>query len=132
MPVLGLSIVIAVILARFQRAAMIDILPSDFLRTARAKGAAERVVLTRHALRNALTSTISMLGLIVPTVLGGIFFFEYVFDWHGIGWLAVRAVQTLDYDLATATVIIAGVLVAGGSLCADILTALSDPRIRDG
>lgn len=131
MPVLALTILIGVILARFQRAAMIDILPGDFLRTARAKGASERVVLARHALRNSLTSTITMLGLIVPTVLGGIFFVEYVFDWHGIGWLAVRSVQTNDYDVATASVLIAGVLVASGSLCADILTALSDPRIRD-
>lgn len=131
MPVLGLTIVISVILARFQRAAMIDILPSDFLRTARAKGASERAVLARHALRNALTSTITMLGLLVPTVLGGIFFFEYVFDWHGLGWLAVRSLETRDYDAATACVIISGVLVAAGSLCADILTAVFDPRVRD-
>jgi peptide/nickel transport system permease protein len=131
MPVLTLTILIGVILARFQRAALIDILPSDFLRTARAKGAAERVVVAHHALRNALTPTITMLGLIVPTVLGGIFFIEYVFDWHGLGWLTVNAVQALDYDLATASVIISGVLVASGSLIADVLAAIADPRIRD-
>jgi peptide/nickel transport system permease protein len=131
MPVLALTIMITVVLARFQRAAMIDILPSDYLRTARAKGAAEGTVVYRHGLRNALTPTITMLGLIVPSVLGGIFFVEYVFDWHGIGWLAVNATQFVDYDVATASVIIAGIFVAGGSLVADILTALSDPRIRD-
>ena len=84
LPVLTMTLLIAVILARFQRAALIDVLPSDFLRTARAKGATERVVLARHALRNALTPTITMLGLLVPTVLGGVFFVEYVFDWHGL------------------------------------------------
>jgi peptide/nickel transport system permease protein len=131
MPVLTLTMLIAVILARFQRAALIDILPADFLRTARAKGATERVVIAHHALRNALTPTVTMLGLLVPTVLGGIFFVEYVFDWHGLGWLAVTAVQALDYDVATASVIISGILVAGGSLAADILTAILDPRVRD-
>ena len=131
MPVLTLTMLIAVILARFQRAALIDILPADFLRTARAKGATERVVVAHHALRNALTPTVTMLGLLVPTVLGGIFFVEYVFDWHGLGWLAVTAVQALDYDVATASVIISGILVAGGSLAADILTAILDPRVRD-
>jgi peptide/nickel transport system permease protein len=131
MPVLSLTILISVVLARYQRAAMIDVLPSDYLRTARAKGASETAVVYRHALRNALTPTITMLSLLVPTILGGIFFIEYVFDWHGIGYLAVNAVQVSDYDLATTSVIIAGVLVAAGSLAADVLTALADPRIRN-
>lgn len=131
LPVMTLTILIGVVLARFQRAALLDILPSDFLRTARAKGATERAVLTRHALRNALTPTITMLGLIVPSVLGGIYFVEYVFDWHGLGWLTVKAVQERDYDVATASVIISGIFVAAGSLAADILAALIDPRIRD-
>jgi peptide/nickel transport system permease protein len=131
LPTLALTVLLAVILARFQRASMIDVLPSDYLRTARAKGATERAVLTRHALRNALTPTITMLGLLGPTVLGGIFFVEYVFDWHGLGWLAVRSVQDLDYDVATASVVISGILVAAGSLAADLATAFADPRIRD-
>jgi peptide/nickel transport system permease protein len=131
LPTLTLTILLGVILARFQRAAMIDVLPSDYLRTARAKGAPERAVVVRHALRNSLTATITMLGLFVPTVLGGIFFIEYVFNWNGLGLLAVKSVETLDYDVATASVIISGVLVALGSLAADIGTALADPRIRD-
>jgi peptide/nickel transport system permease protein len=85
----------------------------------------------RHGLRNALTPTITMLGLLVPTVLGGIYFIEYVFDWHGLGWLAVNAVSALDYDVATASVILSGILVALGSLAADIAVALADPRVRD-
>ena len=131
MPAMALAILVAVVLARFQRAAMIDVLPSDYLRTARAKGATERVVLARHALRNALTPTITMLGLLVPTVLGGIYFIEFVFSWNGLGWLAVNAVQSVDYDLATATVVISGMLVAAGNLAADIATAFADPRVRD-
>jgi peptide/nickel transport system permease protein len=131
LPALSLTLLIAVVLARFQRAALMDVLPSDFLRTARSKGASERTVVVRHALRNALTPTITMLGVMVPTVLGGIFFIEYVFDWHGLGWLAVNSVRSLDYDVATGCVIISGVLVAGGSFAADVLAALTDPRIRD-
>jgi peptide/nickel transport system permease protein len=131
LPVLTLTILIGVILARFQRAALIDVLPSDFLRTARAKGATERTVIVHHALRNALTPTIALLGLLVPAVLGGIYFVEIVFDWHGMGWLTVTAVQALDYDVATGTVIVSGVLVALGGLAADVLAAIVDPRIRD-
>ena len=131
LPALSLTLLVAAILARYQRAALIDVLPSDFLRTARAKGATERAVIVRHGLRNALTPTITMLGLIVPQVLGGIFFIEYVFSWHGFGLLAVNAVRELDYDVATACVIISGTLVALGSCAADVLAAIADPRIRD-
>jgi peptide/nickel transport system permease protein len=132
LPVLTLTLVIAAIVTRFQRAALIDVLPSDYVRTARAKGATERTVIGRHALRNALTPTITVLGLLFPSVLGGAFFIEYVFAWHGLGWLAVESVFGLDYDVATGGVIVAGVIVTLGSLLADILTAIADPRVRDG
>jgi len=131
LPVLTITLIVAAIVARFQRAALLDVLPSDYLRTARAKGVPERTIITRHALRNALTPTITVLGLLFPSVLGGAFFIEYVFGWHGLGLLTVNAVQSLDYDVATASVIVAGVLVTLGSLLADILTALADPRLRD-
>ena len=101
LPVLTMTLIITAIVTRFQRAALIDVLPSDYVRTARAKGASERTVITRHALRNALTPTITVLGLLFPTVLGGAFFIEYVFGWHGLGWLAVTSVSGLDYDVAT-------------------------------
>jgi peptide/nickel transport system permease protein len=132
LPVLTMTLVITSVIARFQRAALIDVLPSDYVRTARAKGASERTVITRHALRNALTPTITVLGLMFPTVLGGAFFIEYVFGWHGLGWLAVTSVSGLDYDVATGGVIVAGVIVTLGTLLADILTAIADPRVRDG
>lgn len=132
LPVLTLTLVITSIVTRFQRAALIDVLPSDYVRTARAKGASERTVITRHALRNALTPTITVLGLLFPTVLGGAFFIEYIFGWHGLGWLAVTSVAGLDYDVATSGVIVAAVIVTLGSLVADILAAFADPRVRDG
>ena len=131
LPVLTLTLLIGAIVARFQRAALLDVLPSDYLRTARAKGVPERQVITRHALRNALTPTITVLGLLFPGVLGGAYFVEYVFGWHGLGLLTVNAVQSLDYDVATGSVVISGALVVLGGLVADVLTALADPRIRD-
>jgi peptide/nickel transport system permease protein len=131
LPVLAMSLLIAAIVSRFQRAALLDVLPSDYIRTARAKGLPERAVVARHALRNALTPTITVLGLLFPTVLGGAFFVEYVFNWHGLGQLTVDAVQGLDYDVATASVVVAGVLATLGSLVADVLTAMLDPRARD-
>jgi peptide/nickel transport system permease protein len=132
LPMLTIALIVGAIVTRFQRAALLDVLPSDYLRTARAKGVSERQVITRHALRNALTPTITVLGLLFPSVLGGAYFVEYVFGWHGLGLLAVNAVQSLDYDVATASVIVSAVLVVLGSLLADVLTALADPRIRDG
>lgn len=131
LPVLTITLVVAAIIARFQRASLIDVLPSDYLRTARAKGLSESAVIGRHALRNALTPTITVIGLLFPTVLGGAFFIEYVFSWHGLGFLTVNAVQGLDYDVATASVIVSGVLVTLGSLLADIANAILDPRVRD-
>jgi peptide/nickel transport system permease protein len=132
LPVLTLTLIVAAVVARYQRAALIDVLPSDYVRTARAKGASERTVIARHALRNALTPTITVLGLLFPTVLGGAFFIEFVFGWHGLGWLALNSVQGLDYDVATGGVIVGGVIVTLGTLLADILTAIADPRVRDG
>jgi peptide/nickel transport system permease protein len=132
LPMLTIALIVGAIVTRFQRAALLDVLPSDYLRTARAKGVAERQVITRHALRNALTPTITVLGLLFPSVLGGAYFVEYVFSWHGLGLLTVNAVQSLDYDVAAGSVIISAVLVVLGSLTADILTAIADPRLRDG
>ena len=131
LPVLTITLVIAAIVTRFQRAALIDVLPSDYLRTARAKGLPERAVIGRHALRNALTPTITIIGLLFPTVLGGAYFIEYVFSWPGLGYVTVNAVQALDYDVATASVIVSGLLVTTGSLVADLVAAALDPRIRD-
>jgi peptide/nickel transport system permease protein len=131
LPGLTIAILVGAIVARLQRSALLDVLPSDYLRTARAKGASERAIIGRHALRNALTPTITILGYLFPTILGGVFFVEYVFSWGGLGQLSVIAVQALDYDVAIGCVIVAGVLVVIGNLLADLLVAVVDPRVRD-
>jgi peptide/nickel transport system permease protein len=131
LPATTLAIIGAAVVARYQRSALLSVLPSDFIRTARAKGVPERVVLRRHALRNALLPTITLLGLTLPTLLAGSVFVEKVFAWPGMGLLAVNAVATRDYAVVTAVVIVAGTAVALGTLLADLLYVAADPRVRD-
>lgn len=130
LPAVTLTLLTAAGIARFQRAAMLDVLPLEFVRTARAKGASEARVVWRHALRSALTPIITMLGLLFPLLIGGSLFVERVFAWPGMGLMAADAIGTRDYDLITATVIIGAVMVAVGNLIADVLQAAIDPRVR--
>lgn len=131
LPAGTLTIVGTAVVARYQRAALLDVLPSDYVRTARAKGVAEPVVVRRHALRNALLPTITLLGLTIPALLAGSVFVEKIFAWPGMGLLAVNAVAARDYAVVTAVVIVSGAGVAIGNLAADLLYAAADPRLRD-
>lgn len=130
LPALTLTLLTAAAIARFQRSAMLDVLPLEFVRTARAKGASEQRVVWRHALRSALTPIITMLGLLFPLLIGGSLFVERVFAWPGMGLMAADAIGARDYDLITATVIVGAVMVALGNLLADALQAVIDPRVR--
>jgi peptide/nickel transport system permease protein len=130
LPSLTLAVLSAAGIARFQRAALLEVLPQDYVRTARAKGLGERTVVLKHALRNALLPVITLLGLSLPALVGGTFFVEKVFSWPGMGYIAANAIASRDYDLVTGTVIVGGIMVAVGSLIADLLYAAADPRLR--
>jgi peptide/nickel transport system permease protein len=130
LPALTLALLSAAGVARYQRAALLDVLPQDYVRTARAKGLAERAVVLKHALRNALLPVITLLGLSLPALVGGTFFVEKVFSWPGMGYIAANAIAARDYDLVTGTVVVGGIMVALGSLLADLLYAAADPRLR--
>lgn len=117
-------------IARFQRAALLDALGEEWTRTARAKGLTERAVVLRHALRNALAPTLALVGLSLPALAGGAVFIERVFGWPGMGWLALSAVNARDYYLIMGCVLAGSALVALGSLAADALAVLVDPRLR--
>lgn len=130
LPAATLTLLSAALIARYQRAAVLDVLQDDFVRTARAKGLGERRILMRHVLRNALLPIITLMGLLLPALLGGAVFVEKVFAWPGMGYLTVNAIGTRDYPLVTAALIIGAVLVAAGSLLADLLSAVVDPRLR--
>lgn len=130
LPALTLGLVGAAGTARYQRAAMLEVMGRDFVRTARAKGVSERRVLLRHTLRNALLPFITLFGLAFPFLLTGAVLIETVFAWPGMGRLAAEAILTRDYPTVMATALIAAVMVAAGSLLSDLMLAVADPRIR--
>jgi peptide/nickel transport system permease protein len=130
LPSIVLGVLNSALIVRFTRASMLDTLGEDYVRTARAKGLTERRIVLKHALRNALLPVITLLGLSLPALVGGTFFVEKVFAWPGMGYIAANAIAARDYDLVTGTVIVGGIMVAVGSLLADLLYAAADPRLR--
>ena len=130
LPAATLTLLSTAVIARYQRAAMLDVVHDDYMRTARAKGLDERAVVRRHALRNALLPIITIFGLSFPALLGGAVFVERIFSWPGMGLLTVTAINQRDYHLVTAAVIVGSVMVVIGSLIADLLSAVVDPRLR--
>jgi peptide/nickel transport system permease protein len=130
LPALTLTLVASAAVARYQRAALLDVLPADYIRTARLKGLTEREILRRHALRNALLPIISLVGLSFPALLTGAFFVEKIFAWPGMGYEVVSAIGTRDYQLVVGGVIIGSIMVTLGSLLSDLLYAWADPRLR--
>lgn len=130
LPALTLTVLAAPGVARYQRAALLDVLPADYIRTARLKGLTEREILRRHALRNALLPIISLVGLSFPALLTGAFFIEKIFAWPGMGLAVVNAIGTRDYPLVVGGVIIGSIMVTLGSILADLLYAWADPRLR--
>ena len=119
-------------LTRYQRAAMLEVLSQDFIRTARAKGLSERTVIFKHALRNALMPIITILGLSLPDLFGGAFIIETIFAWPGMGRLGVTAVFSRNYPLIMGIAMFSAVLIVLGNLLADIGYAVVDPRVRYG
>lgn len=118
--------------ARMMRSSTLDILSTDYVRTARAKGLPNIFVILRHVLPNALNPIITMAGLDIPWFIGGVVLVERVFDWPGVGRLAVEAIETVDVPLILGTVIFtAGMVVISGILI-DLAQGLVDPRIRHG
>lgn len=131
LPLITLTLIGLGSIARFVRAAMIELRGSPFLAVARAKGLGERDVLLHHQLPNALIPVLTLLGLSLPALFSGAVFVEAIFAWPGVGRLLVEAVQARDYPVALAAAAISAFLVVAGSLIADGLVALADPRVRD-
>ena len=130
LPALTLGLVGAGGTARYQRAALLEVAGQDFIRTARAKGLGERRIWMAHTFRNGLLPMITLLGLALPFLLTGSVLVETVFSWPGMGRLAADAIFSRDYPVVTATTLIAATMVVLGSLAADVLYVLADPRIR--
>ncbi len=130
MPAFTLGASLAPITMRMTRSKMLDILSMDYIRTARAKGLHEQMVLFRHALRNASIPIVTILGLQFGRLLGGAIVTEAVFAWPGLGSLALSAIRNFDYPLAQACILMMAFIIVLVNLGIDILVGALDPRIR--
>jgi len=117
-------------LIRLMRANLLDVLQAQYVVTARAKGLSERVVIYKHAVRNAINPLITIFGFQLGGILGGASLTEIVMNWPGIGSLMLNAVQGQDYYLVMGNLVIGAIMLILGNLTADVLLAASDPRIR--
>ncbi len=130
LPSLNLGLILSASLARITRSSMLDVLDQDYIRTARAKGLSERVVVFKHALKNALLPVITIIGLQIGGLLGGAFIIENVFAWHGIGELGVKAIMWRDFTITQGIILISAGTYVVLNLLVDILYQVIDRRIK--
>ena len=130
LPVTSITLVGLAGYMRYQRAAMLEVIRQDYIRTARAKGLSERKVIFKHAWRNALIPIITLLGYIFVILVEGSVVVENIFSWPGMGQLAVASLNQRDYPVMMGIVLLSSVLILLGTLLSDILYALVDPRVR--
>ncbi|TLU86052.1 MAG: ABC transporter permease [Chlorobium sp.] len=130
LPVTVLSINGSAGIARYVRGSMLEVIRQDYIRTARAKGLPEKIVIFRHALRNALLPVVTLMGSSLPFIFSGALFIEVIFAFPGMGRVTVEAIFARDYPLIIADTFISGSLIVIGNLVADVLYAVVDPRIK--
>ncbi|MFV0473251.1 MAG: ABC transporter permease [Pikeienuella sp.] len=130
LPAFTLAIIYLAIYARLARASMLDVLGADYVRTARAKGASERSVLFRHALRNAALPIITVAGLQFGGLISGALLVETVFNWPGMGTLAFDAILRRDYNMLLGVLFFAAAMVVIANIVTDLSYRLADPRLR--
>jgi peptide/nickel transport system permease protein len=130
LPAVSLGLFLSGSLARFTRSSMVETLAQDYVRTGRAKGLRERIVVSRHALRNALIPTVTVLGLQFGFLMGGAVIIEQVFAYPGVGWLVLIAVSQRDYPVVQGVVLVVAAVFALSNLLVDVAYTWLDPRIR--
>lgn len=130
MPALALGTGSAASVARYMRSGMLEQIRQDYVRTARAKGLSERIVIFKHAMRNALIPVVTLLGLYLPFLVGGAVLIETIFAWPGMGRLMVQAIFQRDYPIVLAAAFVIAIMVILGNLLADIMYSVVDPRVR--
>jgi peptide/nickel transport system permease protein len=130
LPSVALAVVPMAVIARYTRSSMLEVLGQDYVRTARAKGLRERVVIGRHVFRNTLVALVTMLGLQVGFLLAGAVYIENVFSWPGIGQMLVDAILKRDFPLVQGGVLLVATVYVVVNLVTDLLYAFLDPHIR--
>lgn len=131
MPVIILSTATLPTIVRFTRSSMLEVISQNYIRTSRAKGLKERVVIYQHALRNALIPVISIIGVLIPRLLSGAVIVESVFGWPGIGRLIVEAAQGRDYNLVMGVTVVVTIIVVISNFIVDIIYSKVDPRVKN-
>jgi len=132
LPAITLGFGLSAILTRMTRTSLLEVLNDDYIRTARAKGLSERVVILRHALRAALLPIITIVGLQMGSLLAGTVITETIFSWDGIGRLLVESIEKRDYPVTQACVLVVALSYVVVNLFTDLLYRLADPRVRNG
>ena len=130
LPMLTLALRPLAIIARLTRSSMLDVLNQDYVRTARAKGVSGWRVIIKHALRNALNPVITTISAWLAALLGGTFFIEYIFNWPGIGLLAINSILSLDFPMIQGTVLFTAVIFIIVNMLVDIVYAFLDPKVK--
>jgi peptide/nickel transport system permease protein len=130
LPGTSLTVLRMAVFMRYSRASMLEVLRSDFMTTARAKGFREKVVVMKHGFRNALIPIITIIGLNIPVLFGGAVIIETVFQWPGMGSLFITAVTQRDYPIIMGLALMTSIVVLLSNLITDIAYAFVDPRIR--
>ena len=130
LPVVTMAAVSIAMYSRYQRSAALDQLAQDYIRVARAKGLSDRLVLTRHLLRNACLPMVTLIGLSIPLLLAGNLVIESVFNYPGLGLLFFTSLQNEDYPVLLAYTLVGGALTVLGNFIADVSLAVADPRIE--
>lgn len=130
LPMLTLALRPLSIIARLTRSSMLDVLNQDYVRTARAKGVGYWRVIIKHALRNALNPVVTTISAWLAALLGGAFFIEYIFNWPGIGLLAINSILSLDFPMIQGTVLFTAVIFIIVNMIVDIIYAFLDPKVK--
>ncbi|MET9321632.1 ABC transporter permease [Streptomyces sp. NPDC003038] len=130
LPWVSLAFLYAAMYARLTRATMLEVLNEDYIRTARAKGLTEPVVIGKHAMRSTMTPILTVLGLDLGALMGGAVLTEYTFSLHGLGYNAVRAISDHDLPVILGITLISAFFVVAANLIVDLLYAVIDPRVR--
>jgi peptide/nickel transport system permease protein len=130
LPILTMALISVAFFSRYMRSSSIDVLAQDYIKVARAKGLPERLVLTRHMVRNASLPMITLIGLSLPALLAGNLYTEFLFNFQGLGLLFYDSLGKADYPVLLAYTLVGAVFVVVGNLVADIALTVADPRVR--
>lgn len=132
LPAITLGVLASTVISRLTRSGMVEVLSNDYIRTAHAKGLGEVLILFRHAFRNAMIPVMTIVGLQIASLLGGTIIIEQVFNWPGLGSLAIGAISSRDFPLIQGIILFIGIVFVVVNIVVDLLYGLVDPRIEYG